>query len=98
MRNRIFAAAFVCVAGCAVSLSAHHSHANYDISKWTLMEGTVKQVIMPAALPGVVAALLLAISRAIGETMIVVMAAGQRAQITATRPSITTPGTRRRST
>jgi phosphate transport system permease protein len=44
---------------------------------------TVKQVIMPAALPGVVAALLLAISRAIGETMIVVMAAGQRAQITA---------------
>ena len=44
---------------------------------------TVKQVIMPAALPGVVAALLLAVSRAIGETMIVVMAAGQRAQITA---------------
>ena len=44
---------------------------------------TVKHVIMPAALPGVVAALLLAVSRAIGETMIVVMAAGQRAQITA---------------
>ena len=43
---------------------------------------TVKQVIMPAALPGVIAALLLAVSRAIGETMIVVMAAGQRAQIT----------------
>jgi phosphate transport system permease protein len=44
---------------------------------------TVRQVILPAALPGVVAALLLAVSRAIGETMIVVMAAGQRAQITA---------------
>jgi phosphate transport system permease protein len=44
---------------------------------------TVKQVVLPAALPGVVAALLLAVSRAIGETMIVVMAAGQRAQITA---------------
>jgi phosphate transport system permease protein len=44
---------------------------------------TTKQVILPAALPGVVAALLLAVSRAIGETMIVVMAAGQRAQITA---------------
>ena len=43
---------------------------------------TVKQVVMPAALPGVIAALLLAVSRAIGETMIVVMAAGQRAQIT----------------
>ncbi|MEZ5938167.1 MAG: phosphate ABC transporter permease subunit PstC [Hyphomonadaceae bacterium] len=43
---------------------------------------TVKQVVLPAALPGVVAALLLAVSRAVGETMIVVMAAGQRAQIT----------------
>jgi hypothetical protein len=48
MRNRTFAAAFVYVAGCAVSLTAHHSHANYDISKWTTMEGTVKQVIMIA--------------------------------------------------
>ncbi len=44
---------------------------------------TVKQVVMPAALPGVIAALLLAVSRAIGETMIVVMAAGLRPQITA---------------
>ncbi|MEM9739000.1 MAG: phosphate ABC transporter permease subunit PstC [Pseudomonadota bacterium] len=43
---------------------------------------TVKEVIMPAALPGVIAALLLAVSRAIGETMIVVMAAGLRPQIT----------------
>ena len=48
MRNRIFAAAFVCVAGLAVSVTAHHSHANYDISKWTVLEGTVKQVIMIA--------------------------------------------------
>ncbi|MEM6535143.1 MAG: phosphate ABC transporter permease subunit PstC [Pseudomonadota bacterium] len=44
---------------------------------------TIKQVVLPAALPGITAAFLLAISRAIGETMIVVMAAGQRAQITA---------------
>ncbi len=44
---------------------------------------TVKQVVMPAALPGVIAAVLLAVSRAIGETMIVVMAAGLRPQITA---------------
>ena len=43
----------------------------------------VKQVVLPAALPGIVAALLLAVSRAIGETMIVVMAAGGRALITA---------------
>jgi phosphate transport system permease protein len=41
----------------------------------------VRQVIVPAALPGIIAALLLAVSRAIGETMIVVMAAGQRARI-----------------
>lgn len=37
---------------------------------------TMKRVILPAALPGIVGAFLLAISRAIGETMIVVMAAG----------------------
>jgi phosphate transport system permease protein len=43
---------------------------------------TIKQVVLPAALPGIIASFLLAVSRAIGETMIVVMAAGQRAQIT----------------
>lgn len=42
---------------------------------------TVKQVVLPAALPGIIAALLLAVSRAIGETMIVVMAAGKSARI-----------------
>ena len=42
---------------------------------------TVKHVVLPAALPGIIASLLLAVSRAIGETMIVVMAAGQRARI-----------------
>ncbi|MDO9224199.1 MAG: ABC transporter permease subunit, partial [Caulobacter sp.] len=44
---------------------------------------TVKRVILPAALPGVVGALMLAISRAIGETMIVTMAAGLQAKLTA---------------
>ncbi len=42
---------------------------------------TIKQVIMPAALPGVVGAILLAASRAIGETMIVVMGAGAAAKL-----------------
>ena len=42
-----------------------------------------KQVVFPAALPGIVGAVLLAISRAIGETMIVVMAAGLSANLTA---------------
>lgn len=42
----------------------------------------LKQVILPAALPGIFAAVLLAVSRAIGETMIVVMAAGMGANLT----------------
>jgi phosphate transport system permease protein len=44
---------------------------------------TILKVVLPAALPGIVGALLLAISRAIGETMIVVMAAGLSARLTA---------------
>lgn len=42
----------LCVAGLATSLaaptSAHHSHANYDVSKWTVLEGTVKQLVLMA--------------------------------------------------
>ena len=44
---------------------------------------TIKQVVFPAALPGIVGGVLLAVSRAIGETMIVVMAAGLSANLTA---------------
>lgn len=44
---------------------------------------TVRQVVLPAALPGIVSAVLLGVSRAVGETMIVVMAAGQGANLTA---------------
>ena len=43
---------------------------------------TIRQVILPAALPGIVSAVLLGVSRAVGETMIVVMAAGQGANLT----------------
>ncbi|MBK1969630.1 MULTISPECIES: phosphate ABC transporter permease subunit PstC [Brevundimonas] len=43
---------------------------------------TIKKVLLPAALPGVAGALLLAVSRAIGETMIVTMAAGLAAKLT----------------
>src|SRR3990167_5911937 len=43
---------------------------------------TVKKVVLPAALPGIMAALLLAVSRAVGETMIVTMAAGLQAKTT----------------
>jgi phosphate transport system permease protein len=44
---------------------------------------TIKRVILRAALPGIVGGVLLAASRAIGETMIVVMAAGLSANLTA---------------
>lgn len=43
---------------------------------------TIKKVIFPAALPGIMGGILLAVSRAIGETMIVVMAAGLAANMT----------------
>lgn len=44
---------------------------------------TIVKVLIPAALPGIAGAFLLAISRAIGETMIVVMASGLVANLTA---------------
>lgn len=44
---------------------------------------TIRKVLVPAALPGIVAGVMLAISRAIGETMIVVMAAGAAANLSA---------------
>jgi phosphate transport system permease protein len=42
---------------------------------------TIKNVVLPAALPGIVGSVLLAISKALGETMIVTMAAGQNANL-----------------
>ncbi len=44
---------------------------------------TIQRVLVPAALPGIVAGVMLAVSRAIGETMIVVMAAGWAANLSA---------------
>ncbi len=43
---------------------------------------TIRNVVIPAALPGIVGGMLLAVSRAVGETMIVVMAAGMAANLT----------------
>jgi hypothetical protein len=42
---RAFGAAVLCATGLSVLLSAHHSHGNYDLTMWTVMEGTVKQVV-----------------------------------------------------
>ena len=44
---------------------------------------TIRDVVIPAALPGIISAALLGMSRALGETMIVVMAAGMRPNLTA---------------
>jgi phosphate transport system permease protein len=43
---------------------------------------TIRKVVLPAATPGIMGAVLLAVSRAVGETMIVVMAAGMSANLT----------------
>jgi hypothetical protein len=45
MRFKSFAVAFACVSCLAASALAHHSHGNYDVQTWTVMEGTIKQVI-----------------------------------------------------
>lgn len=44
---------------------------------------TIQKVLLPAAMPGLISAFLLAISRAIGETMLVLMAVGLQANLTA---------------
>ena len=44
---------------------------------------TIQKVVLPAAMSGIAGSLLLAASTAIGETMIVVMAAGLAANLTA---------------
>lgn len=43
---------------------------------------TIRHIVLPAALPGIISASLLGFSKAIGETMIVVMAAGLRPNLT----------------
>jgi len=48
---------------------------------------TVTQVILPAALPGIVGAVVLAASRAVGETMIVVLAAGALSSVQGIEPN-----------
>ena len=55
---------------------------------------TIRRVLVPAALPGIVGGVLLAVSRAIGETMIVVMAASGVATLTANPLAPTTTVTR----
>ncbi len=54
-----------------------------SLSLGTTRAETIRHVVLPAALPGIISATLLGVSRALGETMIVVMAAGMRPNLTA---------------
>ena len=45
MRLRNFGVACLVTVAVMAPVRAHHSHGNYDVSTWTVMEGTVKQVI-----------------------------------------------------
>src|ERR1700687_4129889 len=44
MRVRFLTCAAVCAAFLIAPVRAHHSHGNYDLTKWTTMEGAVKEV------------------------------------------------------
>lgn len=44
MRSKCFTIAAICAVFLALPLAGHHSHGNYDTSKWTPFEGTVKEV------------------------------------------------------
>ena len=48
MREKLFVAATLALVVSLGPAVAHHSHANYDISKWAVLEGTVKQVVFIA--------------------------------------------------
>jgi|SRR5262245_9719455 len=45
MRLKAFGMAILCAVTLAATAAAHHSHGNYDLTTWTSMEGTVKQVV-----------------------------------------------------
>ena len=45
MQFKALAPAAVCAVLLALPAWAHHSHGNYDLSKWTTLEGTARQVL-----------------------------------------------------
>jgi len=44
MRVRSVSVAIICAVVAVMPVRAHHSHGNYDLTKWTTMEGTVKEL------------------------------------------------------
>jgi hypothetical protein len=45
MHLKAYGVAILCAGSLTATAWAHHSHGNYDLTTWTLMEGTVKQVV-----------------------------------------------------
>jgi hypothetical protein len=45
MLFKAFGVVFVCATCLTVPLVAHHSHGNYDLTTWTVMDGAVKQIV-----------------------------------------------------
>ena len=45
MHLKTLGVALVCAAALGATAAAHHSHGNYDLTTWTVMEGAVKQVV-----------------------------------------------------
>lgn len=48
MSFKAFNIALVCAVCLTAPVAAHHSHGNYDTSKWTVMEGVVRQIVFIA--------------------------------------------------
>ena len=48
MSRKLLTAAGLSLVASSLPSLAHHSHANYDISQWLVIEGTVKQVVFIA--------------------------------------------------
>ena len=46
MQLRALGVAALSALALAMPAAAHHSHGNYDLSQWTSMEGTVRQVVL----------------------------------------------------
>ena len=44
MLGRSVSLAVVCAVVAVLPIQAHHSHGNYEVAKWTTMEGTVKEL------------------------------------------------------
>ncbi len=59
-----------------------NSQRNASLALGVTHSETIKNIVVPSAMPGIISACLLGLSKAVGETMIVVMAAGLRPNLT----------------